>query len=58
MHCGAFIGEYDDFDAWADKARVETFPLQLDAEWRRAVLEPTDALKWCRARKRRPVRPD
>ena len=53
MHCGAFIGEYDDFDAWADKARVETFPLRLDAEWRRAMLEFTDALRTPRRRLRR-----
>ena len=58
MHCGAFIGEYEDFDSKADEERVETFPLQLDAEWRRAMLDYTDARKWCRARKRRPVRPD
>jgi len=53
MHCGAFIGEYENFDDWADRRRVETFPVNMDERWRRTMLEPGDELKWSRARGRR-----
>lgn len=52
-HCGAFIGEYENFDDWADKEMVETVPVRLDAAWRRAMLEEGDERKWARAPRRR-----
>ena len=57
-HCGAFIGEYEDFDQWADKEKVHAFRLRLDENWRRAMIEFGDESRYARARKRQPVAAD